>query len=176
MGLFGKKKDQKNIFEKQMESEMKRQLKIIEPDLRDGEIVKEVLIGKKDNKITKPQIAVATDRRVFFRSQNTLTSVDKKSINYENIHSINSTSKWGATIEIIGSNNEIVIEHAWVNKSDNFVHFVEKSIEKRKVTGKNTIINNIQNPAAQLKEFKELLDMDIITQEEFDQKKKELLS
>ena len=38
-------------------------------------------------------------------------------------------------------------------------------------------INNIvtKSPAEQLKEFKELLDMGIITQEEFDAKKKQLL-
>ena len=44
-------------------------------------------------------------------------------------------------------------------------------------TGEVTAVFNEanQSPASQLKEFKELLDLEIITQEEFDAKKKEIL-
>ena len=35
--------------------------------------------------------------------------------------------------------------------------------------------NNVSNPYKEVKQLKELLDMGIITQEEFDQKKKDLL-
>ena len=40
----------------------------------------------------------------------------------------------------------------------------------------NTIAQNIKTPIEQVKELKELLDMGAISQEEFDQKKKELLN
>ena len=43
----------------------------------------------------------------------------------------------------------------------------EKSVQKND--------NTINDPYENLKKLKELLDMDIITQEEFDKKKKELL-
>ena len=44
-------------------------------------------------------------------------------------------------------------------------------------TNGSTVVNNIQqaSPAEELKKFKELLDMGIITQEEFDAKKKQIL-
>ena len=38
-----------------------------------------------------------------------------------------------------------------------------------------TVIQQATSPAEELKKMKELLDMDIITQEEFDAKKKQLL-
>ncbi len=40
----------------------------------------------------------------------------------------------------------------------------------------NTIAQNVKTPIEQVKELKELLDMGAISQEEFDQKKKELLN
>ena len=42
--------------------------------------------------------------------------------------------------------------------------------------GNTTIIQNVKSPAEQVKELKELLDMGVISQEEFDKKKKELLN
>ena len=48
---------------------------------------------------------------------------------------------------------------------------------KKAETAAPTVVNNIQqaSPAEELKKFKELLDMGVITQEEFDAKKKQLL-
>lgn len=42
--------------------------------------------------------------------------------------------------------------------------------------GSTTIVQNIKTPIEQVKELKELLDMGAITQDEFEQKKKELLN
>ena len=47
--------------------------------------------------------------------------------------------------------------------------------EKRSVTAPNIIQNQSQSDADELKKFKELLDSGVITQEEFDAKKKQLL-
>ncbi len=41
--------------------------------------------------------------------------------------------------------------------------------------GKKSVQSKAENPVEEIKQYKELLDMGIITQEEFDQKKKELL-
>lgn len=41
--------------------------------------------------------------------------------------------------------------------------------------GNTTIVQNVKSPVEQVKELKELLDMGVISQEEFDKKKKELL-
>jgi predicted Zn-dependent peptidase len=61
---------------------------------------------------------------------------------------------------------------------DEVASYIKSRIEEYK-TAKNapatTVIQNTFSVADEIKKFKELLDMDIITQEEFDAKKKELL-
>ena len=54
---------------------------------------------------------------------------------------------------------------------------IKKYVEenRNKMSTVNTTIVNTKSAAEQIKEFKELLDMGIISQEEFDAKKKELL-
>ena len=53
---------------------------------------------------------------------------------------------------------------------------IQDVLEKRQSTQSGaTIVQQASSPADELKKFKELLDMGIITQEEFDAKKKQLL-
>ena len=52
---------------------------------------------------------------------------------------------------------------------------IQDILEKRQSTQAATTIVQASSPAEELKKFKELLDMGIITQEEFDAKKKQLL-
>ena len=61
-------------------------------------------------------------------------------------------------------------------KMEEIANYVRKKIEEIKTAGDrpSTIVNAI-SPAEELKKMKELLDMGIITQEEFDAKKKQLL-
>ena len=70
------------------------------------------------------------------------------------------------------------------NKKDNIklmeeiYNFVERRISEEKQakrTPVGTVIQQATSPAEELKKMKELLDMGIITQEEFDAKKKQLL-
>ena len=70
------------------------------------------------------------------------------------------------------------------NKKDNIklmeeiYNFVERRISEEKQAKRapvGTVIQQATSPAEELKKMKELLDMDIITQEEFDAKKKQLL-
>ena len=70
------------------------------------------------------------------------------------------------------------------NKKDNvklmeeIYKFVEKRISEEKQAKRapaGTVIQQAASPAEELKKMKELLDMGIITQEEFDAKKKQLL-
>ena len=53
--------------------------------------------------------------------------------------------------------------------------FVEQAKEKATKSQATTIIQQAASPAEELKKMKELLDMGIITQAEFDAKKKQLL-
>ena len=54
---------------------------------------------------------------------------------------------------------------------------IQDVLEKRQSAqgGSTTIVQQASSPAEELKKFKELLDMGILTQEEFDAKKKQLL-
>ena len=70
------------------------------------------------------------------------------------------------------------------NKKDNIklmeeiYNFVERRISEEKQAKRapaGTVIQQATSPAEELKKMKELLDMGIITQEEFDAKKKQLL-
>ena len=54
------------------------------------------------------------------------------------------------------------------------VDFIKRKIEEIKNAPVGGVVQQV-SPAEELKKFKELLDADIITQEEFDAKKKELL-
>ena len=59
-------------------------------------------------------------------------------------------------------------------KMEEVAKFVQEQIQKCK-TSRNATVQASLSPAEELKKFKELLDMGIITQEEFDTKKKQLL-
>ena len=70
------------------------------------------------------------------------------------------------------------------NKKDNIklmeeiYTFIERRISEEKQAKRapiGTVIQQVVSPAEELKKMKELLDMGIITQEEFDAKKKQLL-
>ena len=57
-------------------------------------------------------------------------------------------------------------------------NFIERRISEEKQAKRapaGTVIQQATSPAEELKKMKELLDMGIITQEEFDAKKKQLL-
>ena len=81
-------------------------------------------------------------------------------------------SKGGVT-DMLNDENSIPIQPSMVNQAKEIVQFIEKRRDELK--------NNSQNGSSQisaadeLKKFKELLDMGVITQEEFDAKKKQLL-
>ena len=61
-------------------------------------------------------------------------------------------------------------------KMEEVANFVKKKIDEIKTQGdKPTTVVHTSSPAEELRKFKELLDLGIITQEEFDTKKKQLL-
>ncbi|WP_124067401.1 SHOCT domain-containing protein [Clostridium sp. E02] len=71
---------------------------------------------------------------------------------------------------IIGGSEKIVLDiTATPQGAVNFTDFVNDLINQKSSN------NSSLSPADELKKFKELLDMDVITQEEFDTKKKQLL-
>ncbi len=59
-------------------------------------------------------------------------------------------------------------------KMEEVANYVKRRVDEIK-SGENRVVTNAVSPAEELKKMKELLDMGIITQEEFDAKKKQLL-
>ena len=72
--------------------------------------------------------------------------------------------------------NSFTFEEAMNYQIDEVADYIRKKIEEAKQQ-KNApvVVAGAVSPAEELKKFKELLDMGIITQEEFDAKKKQLL-
>ncbi|MBR5601424.1 MAG: SHOCT domain-containing protein, partial [Clostridia bacterium] len=69
--------------------------------------------------------------------------------------------------------NSQAFSRAQFKDADRIKDYVEKANQSRNPAGQ--IVTQQLSPADELKKFKELLDMGIITQEEFDAKKKQLL-
>ena len=82
------------------------------------------------------------------------------------------------SVEFPGAKN--IDETFWFDRKKEIIAEFEKAYEyiKERINyykkQSNTVVNQL-SPADELKKFKELLDMGIITQEEFDAKKKQLL-
>ena len=75
---------------------------------------------------------------------------------------------------MINDENSIPIQPSMVEQAREIVNFIEKRRDELNVQQTSTVIQQT-SAADELKKFKELLDMGVITQEEFDAKKKEIL-
>lgn len=80
----------------------------------------------------------------------------------------------GGVSAMINDENSIPIQPSLVEQAREIVDFIQKRKDELSVPQASTIIQQT-SAADELKKFKELLDMGIITEEEFNAKKKELL-
>ena len=73
------------------------------------------------------------------------------------------------------SENSFIIQKQYADMGKKIYKYINERIaEARKQKNASTVVNAL-SPAEELKKFKELLDIGIVTQEEFDAKKKQLL-
>ena len=79
----------------------------------------------------------------------------------------------GHTLSFYASGNRVQMK--WINYGDiaAFVNFVKSKMNEKNIKSNST--TSAPTSVEQVKEMKELLDMGIITLEEFETKKKELL-
>ena len=93
-----------------------------------------------------------------------------------NLKEINSVGPEGVSINIsIRAEGNIILGNWSPEKRNLISNEIRKIVDANQSSnGSGTIINNISS-AEELKKFKDLLDAGIITQEEFDAKKKQLL-
>lgn len=120
-----------------------------------------------------------TDKRVVLHEIKGMASNDERSIPLESISSINISSKLAnSTIEIVSSGNKAVIDNVPMHVATEIKNAIEnfKAIEKE--TSSAPVAKkekDMYDVADEIRELKYLLDDGILSQEEFDAKKKQLL-
>lgn len=94
---------------------------------------------------------------------------------YENINSVSSENML-LHIKTIGD-EDLEYGNIYKDKISGAVSIIDDIVKKYKNAGKAASVQVVQQVSAadELKKYKELLDMGVITQEEFDAKKKQLL-
>lgn len=80
----------------------------------------------------------------------------------------------GGIVDMINDENSIPIQPTMVAEAREVVNYIETRKAELKNAPQGTVIQQASG-ADELKKFKELLDMGVITQEEFDAKKKQIL-
>lgn len=134
--------------------------------------------------IIRHGVLAATDERVIFCAKR-LSGYDSEIFHYNKISTFELSKKvMGNIITFYSSGNKVSIKWIRDDELDNFIEYVNK-----KINGKETVpqIKSISNHDTfnednelenlkKLKLLKELLEIDAITQEEFDDKKKKLLN
>ena len=119
-----------------------------------------------------------TDKRILM-AQHKLHSTSIESVNIENINDISMSKKgvggMGIGTVCIDTIKETVIVGVNIAEAGNIyekVHEAWDMVREQKANNQSVQINvqNEKSPAEQIKEFKELLDLGIITDEEFEAK------
>lgn len=80
----------------------------------------------------------------------------------------------GGIVDMINDENSIPIQPTMVAEAREVVNYIETRKAELKNAPQGTVVQQASG-ADELKKFKELLDMGVITQEEFDAKKKQIL-
>lgn len=162
MAGFGKKKA------------MAKQIQVFEDKLsNEGESLLGVCASTKGT----TQLYV-TDKRIILHEIKGFVSNNEKSIPLDNINSININKNFVyASIEIITSGNTAIIEDVPVGIAEEIKAIIEHlKTQDTKPTHHETQVVGTIDISEQLIKLKELVDMGILTQEEFDAKKKQLLN
>ncbi len=156
-------------------------------NLKPDEVIHCVFIGLHNYKsMTKHDNNFAyalTDSRIIM-AQHKVFGANVQSVNIDNINDI-TLSKSGiggiglgtVCIDTFKEKFNVGVNVTYAGNIYDRVHEVWDMIRARKEENQptRTVVQNVKSPAEQIKEYKELLDMGIISQEEFNQKKKELL-
>ena len=132
---------------------------------------------RRGNAILGGILAVAfTDKKLIYAQRRTIMGDCVKTVNYDNISDISTKVGWVFGTLIIDSITEYMGFNVDKEGVENLRNLALEAIEsyRMKKNSVNTQVNQV-SAADELKKFKELLDMGVISQEEFDAKKKQLL-
>lgn len=155
-----------------------KNLELVKSHLKNGDSIKFSVYGAYETKVMgndslRNGIFVATESGITFFAKK-LMGYDLESFPFENISSIEqSKGLMGHTITLFASGNKSSMK--WISTSDvlGFLNFVKSNIGNPKVENNN--IGNTDIPS-QIQKLSELKDQGILTEDEFNLKKTELLS
>lgn len=151
----------------------KKEMKELPMILKEDETIMYAASGFVDN---NTWLITCTDKRLLFLDKGMIFGLKQVEIPIEKINSI--SYKKGLLL------GEIVIYHGAAQMTIKNIQkeavkpladAINNEIEKHRSTANNTSTQPTVSAADELLKFKQLLDAEVITQEEFDAKKKELL-
>lgn len=146
-----------------------------------GEEVKYHLIGLYKSEMLgfgkhRDAIFIATDKQIFLYCQK-LVGYESEPIPISNITSLEVDKGFtGNKVKIISTNNTVELIYIRSNQVNDFVSYVKGNIglnSKNNAIPKNA--TEVTSVADEILKLKGLLDLGILTQAEFDKKKKQLL-
>lgn len=160
-----------------------KHFKVIEDNLREDEEVLMTFIGLKDyESMTKHDNNYAyaiTNKRIMF-GQKKLLGENFKSVVFDRINDISSST--GAmmgivTIDTLGETFNVGVDKKTADNISKEAHRIIFDMRGGKLEDKKDVAEKKLelDPTTEIRKYKELLDDGIITEEEFDKKKKELL-
>jgi len=121
-------------------------------------------------------VLVVTDKQVFLYCQK-FTGFESESIPFSTITSLEVGKGFtGHKVKVISTNNTVELIYINSNQVNDFVTYVKGNIginSKKDDTTKKA--KEVVSVADEILKLKGLLDMDVLTQEEFDKRKKQLL-
>lgn len=155
-------------------------VKLAKEHLDEGEDVSYSVLGAYETKMmgkdtVRNGVMLATDKRLFFYGKRTF-GYDIEVFPYENVSSIEmGKGMMGHSIAFFSSGNKVKMK--WINHGDiqGFIAHVKGSIGKSSAKGQVAATQETASAADEIKRFAELRDSGVITEEEFDAKKKQLL-
>lgn len=149
---------------------MQKQIEFFESSLLEGE--KLLGVGASFPKPTE-QIYV-TDKRIIVHKIEGIFKNEKVEIPLSSISSINTTVKGlGASIEIVASNNKASVEKLYIPIAQELKTLIDSLLHSTPT--KTTSTETPVDVADQIKKLADLRDAGILTEDEFNAKKKQLL-
>lgn len=149
----------------------KKEIKALPDILDDDEVIKYATSGFWNNNTV---LMICTDQRVIFLNKNMVYGTDRNDIPLNTINAVSYSSKMlFATITITNGANTTVIEQVSKETAEPMVKAI-KDAQQNYINGQNVSAQPLDE-ADQIRKFKSLLDDGIITEEEFEAKKKQIL-
>ncbi|MBH9965598.1 PH domain-containing protein [[Bacillus] enclensis] len=155
-------------------------VKAAQEHLESGEKITHSVLGAYESKImgkdtVRNGAMLATNQRILFYGKRTF-GYDLEVFPYENVSSIEmGKSMMGHHIAFFSSGNKVKMK--WINHGDipGFIAHVKENIGKSPAKAQAVATQESSSAADEIKRFADLRDSGVITEEEFDAKKKQLL-